>query len=157
MWWRRKTDEVSQFLYRVLVTEAPRGYAKQVAAKMNVPYPTLSKYWLGKRTFPASLVRPLFFATDHDPRVAEFFLLDGSPHRLERTSEPGPVDDLSRAVMTLASLDAKVTELYLQATAAESDAGAKITPREAEALRTAVQQLIAHAEKLRSALKSREA
>jgi hypothetical protein len=40
---------------------------------MEVPYPTLSKYWLGHRRFPAALLKPLFVATDQDPRVGEFF------------------------------------------------------------------------------------
>jgi hypothetical protein len=55
VFWSRKKDATAEFLYRVLVGDADRGYAKEVAAKMGVPYPTLSKYWLGKRRFPASL------------------------------------------------------------------------------------------------------
>src|SRR4051812_12000023 len=99
---------------------------------MGVPYPTLSKYWLGKRRFPASLVRPLFLAMDGDVRVAEFFVLEGSGFRLERTADTAPLADLSRAVMTLATLEAKVTDLYLQATTASSEAGEAISPGEAE-------------------------
>ena len=154
MFWSRKKDATAEFLYKILLGDAPRGYAKQVAAKMGVPYPTLSKYWLGKRRFPASLVRPLFLATDGDVRVAEFFVLEGSDYRLERTKEVEAPADLSRAVMTLASLEAKVTDLYLQATTAGSEAGEAISKGEAEALRTAVQQLISHAEALRAALKT---
>lgn len=146
MFWNRKKDEVAEFLYRILVGEAPRGYAKTVAQKMGVPYPTLSKYWLGKRRFPAMLVRPLYLATDSDPRVAEFFVPAASREAVE------PVD-LSRAVMLLGSLEARVAELYLGATAPEGDAGTAISTREAEALRTAVQHLITHAERLRTALK----
>ncbi len=151
MWWRKEKSDVSEFLYKLLVAEAPRGYAKQVAHKMGVPYPTLSKYWLGKRTFPASLVRPLFHATDEDVRVAEFFVLDGGSYRLARTEAAEPME-LSRAVMLLASLEAKVTDLYLQATSPQSDAGEKVSSGEAAALRVAVQRLIAHAEQLRAAL-----
>lgn len=146
MFWNRNKDEVAEFLYRILVGEAPRGYAKGVAQKMGVPYPTLSKYWLGKRRFPAMLVRPLYLATDCDPRVAEFFV----PAAERQAAEPV---DLSRAVMLLGSLEARVAELYLGATTPESDAGAAISAREAEALRTAVQHLITHAERLRAALK----
>ncbi len=146
MFWNRKKDEVAEFLYRILVGEAPRGYAKGVAQKMGVPYPTLSKYWLGKRRFPAMLVRPLYLATDCDPRVAEFFIPAATP----RPSEPV---ELSRAVMMLGSLEARVAELYLGATTPESERGEKISEREAEALRTAVQHLITHAERLRAALK----
>lgn len=153
MWWRKKTD-VSEFLYRLLVTDAPRGYAKQVATKMGVPYPTLSKYWQGKRVFPASLVRPLFFAAGQDARVAEFFVLDGSHYRLEHTADQEPAQDLSRAVMTLATLEAKITDLYLRATSPESEAGERVSAGEAEALRSAVHQLITHAERLRAALRS---
>ena len=151
VWWRKKTD-VSEFLYKLLVGDAPRGYAKQVADKMRVPYSTLSKYWLGKRRFPAALVRPLFAATGEDARVAEFFVLAGSKHRLVRIAEDEAPVDLPRAVMTLASLEAKVTDLYLRATAPDSEDGKRVSEREAEALRTAVHQLIVHAERLRAAL-----
>ena len=154
MFWSRKPDATAEFLYKVLVSDAPRGHAKTVAAKMGVPYPTLSKYWLGKRRFPASLVRPLFLAMDGDARVAEFFVLEGSGFRLERTADADAPADLSRAVMTLASLEAKVTDLYLQATTASSEAGEAISRGEAESLRNAVQQLISHAEALRAALKA---
>ncbi len=75
MWWKSEKREVTAFLYRILVAEAPaKGYARTVAERMQVPYPTLSKYWLGRR-FPASLVRPLFLATGCSERVADFFLL----------------------------------------------------------------------------------
>jgi hypothetical protein len=152
VWWRREKAEVSEFLYRLLVQDAPRGYARQVAERMGVPYPTLSKYWLGRRRFPASLVRPLFLATGEDVRVAEFFLLSGSGQRLV-PSASGPVpEDLARAVLALSSLEARVADAYLAATARESEAGAALSAREAEALSVAVQQLIAHAEAVRAAL-----
>lgn len=61
---------------------------------MGVPYPTLSNYWQGRRVFPAALVKPLYLATDHDPRVAEFFV---------PATTATPVPDLSRTVMTLDS------------------------------------------------------
>jgi len=157
VWWRREKSEIPEFLYKILISEAPRGYARQVAERMGVPYPTLSKYWLGKRRFPASLVRPLFRATDEDVRIAEFFVIDGSSYRLERTAELAAASDLPRAIMMLASLEAKITELYLAATAPESEAGERVSSAEAEALRGAVQQLITHAERLRAALKPTEA
>jgi transcriptional regulator with XRE-family HTH domain len=153
VWWRREKTEIAEFLYKILITEAPRGYARQVAERMGVPYPTLSKYWLGKRRFPAALVKPLFRAANEDTRIAEFFLLDGSGYRLERTADTAPPADLPRAVIMLASLEAKVTELYLAATTPESEAGTRVSPTEAEALRGAVQQLITHAERLRAALR----
>lgn len=152
MWWLREKKEISEFLYRLLVSDSPRGYARQVAQKMGVPYPTLSKYWLGKRRFPASLVKPLFLATDQDPRVAEFFLLGGSDYRLQRVADQPPLEDLSRAVMWLARLEARVNELYLDATTATSEAGERLSRVEADALRSATLDLIAHAEKLCSAL-----
>jgi hypothetical protein len=121
-----------------------------------VPYPTLSKYWLGKRRFPASLVKPLFRATDCDPRVAAFFLLEGSDFRLERAAPPATPDDVARAVMMLGTLESRIADLYLAATTRDSDAGEQISPAEAEALRTAVQTLIAHADRLRAAFRERE-
>jgi len=157
VWWSREKTEIAEFLYKVLISEAPRGYARQVAAKMGVPYPTLSKYWLGKRRFPASLVKPLFRATDEDVRVAEFFVLDGSNYRLERAGELEPPSDLPRAVMMLANLEAKITGLYLAATAPDSEAGERVSAAEAEVLRGAVRQLITHAERLCAALKPTEA
>jgi hypothetical protein len=157
VWWRRKKEESAEFLYRLLVGEAPRGYARRVAERMGVPYPTLSKYWLGKRRFPAALVRPLFLATDGDARVAEFFLLGGSGYRLAAATEPTPATDLTRGVLVLASLEARIAELYLAATAEDSEAGSRISPSEAEALRAAVGQLVDHAERLRAALPRRGA
>ena len=104
MWWSRKKDATAEFLYKVLVGDAERGYAKQVAAKMGVPYPTLSKYWLGKRRFPASLVRPLFLAMDGDRRVAEFFILEGSGYRLQPTDGTEPQVDLETLRRTVQEL-----------------------------------------------------
>jgi len=152
VWWLREKKEISDFLYRLLVSESPRGYARQVAQKMGIPYPTLSKYWLGKRRFPAALVKPLFLATDQDPRVAEFFLLGGSQFRLQRVADERPVEDLSRAVMWLARLEARVNELYLEATTEVSENGVQLSRTEAEALRAAALDVIAHAEKLCGAL-----
>jgi len=154
VWWLREKKEISEFLYRLLVADSPRGYARQVAARMGVPYPTLSKYWLGKRRFPAALVKPLFLATGQDQRVAEFFVLGGSDYRLQRTGDAAPLDDLPRAVMWLARLEARVNELYLEATGADSEEGARLSGREAEALQTAARDLIAHAERLCAALQS---
>lgn len=152
MWWRREKAEVSDFLYRLLVQDAPRGYARQVAERMGVPYSTLSKYWLGRRRFPASLVKPLFLATDEDARVAEFFLLAGSRHQLARADHAPVPPDLTRAILALSALEARVAEQYLGATAPESEAGPRVSAREAEALSQAMQQLIAHAQAVRAAL-----
>lgn len=152
VWWSREKAEISEFLYKILVGEAPRGYARQVAVRMGVPYPTLSKYWLGKRRFPASLVKPLFLATDQDVRVAEFFVLDGSNYRLQRREGSPAPTDLTREVLTLATLQGRVTDLFLAATAPGSEDDTAVSRAEAEALRLAVQQLVDHAERLRAAL-----
>jgi hypothetical protein len=148
MWWRREKKEISEFLYRLLVTEAPRGYAGQVAQRMGVPYSTMAKYWLGKRRFPAALVKPLFLAADQDPRIAEFFLLDGSAYRLEATEAAAPPDDLARAILVLGTLEADVAAAFLRATATDGEEGTRISRLEREELRNAVQRLILHAEKL---------
>jgi hypothetical protein len=55
--------------------------------------------------------------------------------------------------MWLARLEARVNELYLEATSPDSDDGERMSPREAEALRAAAVDLIAHAEKLCAALR----
>ena len=153
MWWKREKDEIATFLYELLVAGAEKGYARTVAERMAVPYPTLAKFWLGKRRFPASLVKPLFHATDCDSRVATFFLLDGTELRLERTRAPDPPADLGRAVLLLGTLESRITDLYLQATTHDSADGERISAAEAEALRAAVQTLIAHADRLRAAWK----
>jgi len=151
MWWKREKKEVTEFLYKLLVTEGPKGYARKVAERMEVPYPTLSKYWLGKRRFPAALIKPLFLATSQDPRVADFFLLDGSDYQLDRRDDADPPTDLSRSILLLGKLGGTVNDLYLQATSPESEDGEQISPREAETLRAALQQLVIHAERLRVA------
>jgi len=152
MWWLREKKDVTEFLYRLLVAEAPsRGYARQVAARMRVPYPTLSKYWLGRR-FPASLVRSLFEATDCDPRVADFFLLEGTGYRLARSEPTTAPADLGRAVAQLGALVGRVTGAYLGATEPDSPAGAALSRDEAAELATAMSAVVRLAEELRAAL-----
>lgn len=151
MWWNREKKDVSEFLYRLLVAEAPRGHAQQVAARMDVPYPTLSKYWLGHRRFPAALLKPLFLATDQDRRLGEFFLTDGTDYALtRRTPAPAPADP-ARAVVELQRLQGQLSELFLRATAPDGEAGPEVSPDEAARLRGALDELIAAAERLRAA------
>jgi hypothetical protein len=153
MWWRREKTEVSEFLYRLLVADAPsKGFARQVADRMGVPYPTLSKYWLGKTRFPAALVGPLFLATDQDVRVAEFFLLKGSAYRLERDESAPPTGDLIKTVVTISDLAGQISGLYLKATDPRSEDGPAISDAEATSLAEATRALIRAAEKLRAAL-----
>jgi transcriptional regulator with XRE-family HTH domain len=151
MWWRREKKEVSEFLYRVLVGEAPRGFARKVAERMGVPYSTLAKYWLGKRRFPASLVKPLFLAAGEDPRIAEFFVLEGSSYRLERREDDETLDDVLRALLELSALEGKLGELYLRATSPDSEDGEQLSRVEAEELRGAAERLILQAQRLRAA------
>jgi hypothetical protein len=135
------------------VADAPsKGYARQVADRMGVPYPTLSKYWIGKRHFPASLVAPLFIATDHDVRVAEFFLLKGSGYRLEREEAAPPTRDVIKTVVTISDLAGQISGLYLKATDPGSEDGQAISDGEATALAEATRSLIRAAEELRGAL-----
>lgn len=155
MWWRREKKEVSEFLYRLLVSEAPRqGFAREVADRMGVPYPTLSKYWLGKVRFPAALVGPLFLATDQDARVAEFFLLKDSAYRLERKESGADLasPDVTKTVMSIADLAGQISGQYLQATDPKSEAADAISEREAARLAEATRALIRAAEQLRAAL-----
>lgn len=153
MWWRREKTEVSEFLYRLLVADAPsKGFARQVADRMGVPYPTLSKYWLGKVRFPAALVAPLFIATGEDVRVAEFFLLRDTAYRLERKETARPTADVIKTVMTIADLAGQISGLYLKATAPESEDGHAISDGEATSLAEATRSLIRAGEELRAAL-----
>ena len=144
MWWRREKKEVSEFLYMILVSDARKGYAREVAQRMEVPYPTLSKYWLGKRRFPATLVKPLFAATGEDERVARFFLLGGSNYRLERETPHKAEENWSRGLLHLSQLQGKVAALYLEVSGT-------MQPQEAEQLDTTLKELVTQAESLRAA------
>ncbi len=153
MWWRREKQEVTEFLYKLLIAEAPTsGYARDVARRMGVPYPTLAKYWAGKVRFPAALVSPLFLATDQDARVAEFFLLKDSDHRLQRKEGAPATLDVGQAVMTVSELAGRISGLCLRATSPESEEGRVISKGEAAELVTATRALIRAAEELRAAL-----
>ena len=51
---RPETKRVAAFLYEVLVANAPsRDFAKKVAKQMDLPYPSLARYWQGRAVFPA--------------------------------------------------------------------------------------------------------
>jgi len=153
MWWRREKQEVTEFLYKLLITDAPRsGFAREVAERMAVPYPTLSKYWTGKRRFPAALVSPLFLATGEDARVAEFFLLKGSRHRLQRKEDAPVTLEVAEAVMTVSELAGKISGLCRRASSPESEEGRRISKAEAAELALATRTLIDAAEELRAAL-----
>jgi hypothetical protein len=152
---RPETKKVAEFLYDLLVSNAPsKDYAKTVAERMNLPYASLARYWQGRAAFPAGLVRSLFLATDHNIRVAEFFLLEGSDYRLERISSQEPVTDFSRSLMLLNKLEGEVSGLYYEATRHESDAGPHISFTEARDLAEALRKLTRMAEKLREAIKA---
>ena len=150
---RPETRQVAEFLYDLLVARAPSNdYAKRVAERMNVPYPSLARYWQGKAVYPAGLIHALFLATDQDMRVAEFFLLDGCDYRLERmgTQKVELDNDFSRALMSISELEGEVNGIYLRATQVESEAGAKISFGEARMLEEALRKLTRIVEDLRS-------
>ncbi len=151
---RPETRQVAEFLYDLLVARAPtKDYAKRVAERMDVPYPSLARYWEAKAVFPAGLVRSLFLATDQDQRVAEFFLLDGCHYRLERVETAKQPEDLARALMSISQLEGEVSGIYLQATREESEAGRTISFAEARALEDALRRLTRIAEELRALIK----
>jgi hypothetical protein len=148
---RPETRRVAEFLYDLLVARAPTNdYAKRVAERMNVPYPSLARYWQGKAVFPAGLVRSLFLATDQDMRVAEFFLLDGCDYRLERLGGQTVDNDFARALMSISQLEGEVSGIYLSATQEESEAGSKISFSEARMLEQALRKLTRIVEDLRA-------
>jgi hypothetical protein len=151
---RPETQKVAEFLYDLLVARAPTNdYAKRVAERMGVPYPSLARYWQGKAVFPAGLVRPLFLATDQDMRVAEFFLLDGCEYRLERVQASKTPDDFARALMSIAQLEGEVSGIYLSATQDESEAGNRISFGEARLLEEALRKLTRIVEELRALIR----
>jgi hypothetical protein len=157
VWWRREKSDVTEFLYNLLIAEAPsKGYAREVADRMGVPYPTLAKYWLGRQRFPAALVGPLFRATGEDPRVAEFFLLRETGYRLERKQPLQSRLDVAQAVMTIADLGGRLSGIYLQVTSPGSDGGPAMTRREAEDLTQAARALTRATEELVAAVDGRQ-
>lgn len=153
---RPENKKIAHFLYDILVARAPsKDYAKQVAKKMGVPYPTLARYWQGRAAFPAGLVSSLFLATDQDIRVAETVLLEGSDYRLER-KEADPEDlDIPRAVMHLSSVKGEINRIYLSATSEDSEDGGSISFAEARDLAAALRRLIQTAEELRVVIKKK--
>ena len=150
---RPETKKVAAFLYDLLVANAPsKDYAKKIAGRMEVPYPSLARYWQGRAVFPAGMVRSLFEATEHDIRIAEFFLLEGSGFRLERDEIPAVSRDISRAVMHLNTLEGEISRLYLAATHEESEGGHQISFGEARDLEEALRTLNRRAEELRGVI-----
>jgi len=152
---RPETQKVAEFLYDLLVANAPsKDYAKRVAERMDLPYPSLARYWQGRAAFPAGLVKPLFLATDLNMRVAEFFLLEGTDYCLERRSTCEKPVDITRDLMVLNQMEGEITGLYLAATTEESDAGESISYLEAKQLAEALRKLARIAEDLRVVIKS---
>lgn len=152
---RPETQKVAEFLYDLLVANAPsKDYAKRVAERMDLPYPSLARYWQGRAAFPAGLVKPLFLATDLNLRVAEFFLLEGTDYCLERRATCDKPLDITRDLMVLNQMEGEIAGLYLAATAEGSDAGESISYLEAKQLAEALRKLARIAEDLRLVIKS---
>jgi hypothetical protein len=155
---RPETKKVAKFLYDLLVSNAPsKDFAKKIAERMDLPYPSLARYWQGRAAFPAGLVRSLFLATDQNMRVAEFFLLEGTEYRLERKSGKERTVDLARDLMLLNQMEGEITGLYLDATCEDSDAGKSISYTEAKELAEALRKLSRIAEELRLVVKTMHA
>lgn len=153
---RPENKEIAHFLYDLLVARAPtKDYAKRVAEKMGVPYPTLARYWQGRAAFPAGLVRKLFQATDQDIRVAEVVLLQGSDYRLERKDADPEDMDIPRAVMHLSEVKGEINQIYLKATSKDSEEGDRISFAEARDLAAALRRLTTQAEELRAVIKKK--
>lgn len=151
---RPETRRVAEFLYDLLVGNSPTpDYAKRVAERMDLPYPSLARYWQGKAVFPAGMVRSLFLATDQDLRVAEFFLLEETDFHLERRSSGKEASEISRALMTISQIEGEVSGLYLQATREESADGRSISFEEARGLEEALRKLSRVAEEIRVVIK----
>lgn len=151
---RPETRRVAEFLYDLLVANSPTpDYAKRVAERMDVPYPSLARYWQGKAVFPAGMVRSLFLATDQDMRVAEFFLLEGTDFHLERRSTEKGAPEIARALMTISQMEGEVSGLYLRATQEESEEGRSISFGEARELEEALRKLARVAEEIRVVIK----
>ena len=155
---RPETQKVAEFLYDMLVANAPaKDFAKRVAERMELPYPSLARYWQGRAAFPAGLVRPLFMATDQNIRVAEFFLLEGTDFRLERKESTTDLTDIQRDLMVLNQMEGEISGLYLAATHEDSDGGERISYLEAKDLAEALRKLARTAEDLRRVVKSMHA
>jgi hypothetical protein len=152
---RPETQRVAEFLYDLLVSNAPtKDYAKRVAERMNLPYASLARYWQGRAAFPAGLVRSLFLATNQNIRVAEFILLEGTDFRLERSTAEGKETDITRALMVLNKMEGAISGMYLEATHEESEGGRSISYTEAKQLAEALRKLARIAEELRDVIKT---
>jgi len=152
---RPETQKVAEFLYDLLVANAPtKDYAKRVAERMELPYPSLARYWQGRAAFPAGLVRTLFVATDFNLRVAETFLLEGTDYQLERKEPMERALNIQRDLMMLNQMEGEISGLYLQATDKDSDSGEHISYSEAKELAEALRKLSRIAEDLRQVIKT---
>ena len=151
---RPETKKVAAFLYDVLVANAPsKDFAKKVAKQMDLPYPSLARYWQGRAVFPAGLVRSLFLAMDCDIRVAEFFLLEDTDFCLEHRAASDDDTDIVRAVMHLNQLEGEISRLYLEATHETSESGHRISFSEAKDLEQGLRKLTRTSEELRNVIK----
>ncbi len=151
---RPETKKVAAFLYEVLVANAPsRDFAKKVAERMDLPYPSLARYWQGRAVFPAGLVRSLFLAMDCDIRVAEFFLLEDTDFCLEHRTTSDDGTDIVRAVMHLNQLEGEISKVYLDATHEDSESGHHISFSEAKDLEEGLRRLTRTSEILRNVIK----
>ena len=151
---RPETKKVAAFLYEVLVADAPaKDFAKKVARHMDLPYPSLARYWQGRAVFPAGLVRSLFLAMDNDIRVAVLFLLEGTDFCLEHREADDEHADIARAVMHLNTLEGEISGLYLEATHETSESGHRISFSEAKALEEGLRKLTRTSEQLRNVIK----
>ena len=93
----------------------------------------------------------LWQRTDQDARIGEFFLTDGTDYTLTRRNpEPAPRDP-ARSIVELQRLQGRLGEMFLDATAADSEHGPAISPKEAAELRARLDDLFAHAQRLRAA------
>ena len=152
---RPETKRVAAFLYEVLVANAPsKDFAKKVAKQMDLPYPSLARYWQGRAVFPAGMVRSLFLAMDCDIRVAEFFLLEDTGFCLEDNAGGDERADIARAVMHLNTLEGEISKLYLDATSEESESGRNISFSEAKDLEQGLRTLTRTSEQLRNVIKT---
>lgn len=151
---RPETKRVAAFLYEVLVANAPsRDFAKKVAKRMDLPYPSLARYWQGRAVFPAGLVRPLFLAMDCSIQVAEFFLLEDTDFCLEHRAASEDGTDIARAVMHLNQLEGEISKVYLDATHEDSESGHQISFTEAKDLEEGLRRLTRTSEVLRNVIK----
>lgn len=144
-------EQTQLFLYDIV---GAQRHTPTYADAMGITPARLRSYWEKDRTkhFPAIHLKALFRASDFDPRIANYFLLEDSPYRLEKVEDALDPGDYNRALVILGMLQGRINELFLKAMAPDSEDGEAISTKESKELAEALDELIHQSKSLRATL-----